>query len=109
MMRATTAQPDRLGNGPLMIHLREAIDAARARPGLRATVRQLLAETLAEMKMEALAATDLAPEDIVAVAAVSPDPAPQPPAHGAHLPPPRNVLAIRPRPAAAARMPEAAP
>lgn len=75
-LHTALATPDRLEDRRLLVYLREAIDAARARPRLAAEVRHLLADNLAEMKAEALSVTDLDPETIVRLAHVPADPEP---------------------------------
>lgn len=66
-------QFERLADERLMTHLIQVAAAARRRPGLKATLRQWHAEELSELKAEMLAASDLDPERIVELAAVSPD------------------------------------
>lgn len=60
--------PDRLGDRALIAALRDAIAAVQVRPPLRAELKHLLAETLAEMRMEQIAGSSLAPEAIVDIA-----------------------------------------
>lgn len=54
-----------MGDGALMTALRETLAEARRRNGLKATLRQYLAEEVDELQMEMIAGSTLEPEAIV--------------------------------------------
>ena len=80
-MNHTPTTPRLLSDDALMRAIREHLAEATRRPGLAATIRQLLAGELEDMKAAMLASSSCTPEEIVAACHVSPDPEP----HGAKL------------------------
>jgi hypothetical protein len=73
MIRITDCQAERLTDAALLTHLRDTIEAVRARSSLAPDLRQILAAHLTELKVEMVAGTDMTPEAILALCEVSPD------------------------------------
>ncbi len=68
--RATMAQIDRMTDERLIVTLRDTIEQARGRPKLKAELRRLLADVLAELKAEMICSAALSAEEIAAESVV---------------------------------------